>query len=261
MENIKPVRNQASRLGVAVSLCESNRLTLRKESNFLCRPKKLTRFLVSKSSLVKASKLFLPRKNKTYFNSLIDWDFGTENNDFSDVNTVKMSDLIPQTDATNYLSELRTEIKVDNSNEVSYISPTVNFVDNDNLIQNHKKTPIKSRKKAKIKSKTKNKITSKKSKAIAQSKILEPVFPQTIDETSPVVTTNIEQPTSPQTPVVPTNVEQSTSPQIPVVPTNLEQPTSPQIPVVNLNELTQTTSEISPVFEPTTQQSQSTSFQ
>jgi hypothetical protein len=75
------------------------------------------------------------------------------------------------------------------------------------------------------------------------------------------VPTNVEQSTSPQTPVVPTNVEQSTSPQIPVVPTNLEQPTSPQIPVVNLNELTQTTSEISPVFEPTTQQSQSTSFQ
>ena len=83
MENIKPLGNKVEPLEVGASLGESSRLTLRKESNFLCGNNHLLQPLANQLPLVKASKFFLPRHHESYLNSLINWDDRKESNDFS----------------------------------------------------------------------------------------------------------------------------------------------------------------------------------
>ncbi|MEA5598428.1 hypothetical protein, partial [Rivularia sp. UHCC 0363] len=205
MENIKPLANQASRLGIAASLCEANRLTLRKESNFLYRPKRLTQHFVNKLLLVKTSKLFLPRKHKNSFNSLIDWDFGTDNHDFHDADSLQTSDLLTHRNANYYTSQQKYDIKTVISDAIPDILPTINFVDNP--VHKNQKNQTKSRKKTQAKSKPKAKRTSKKSKAITQSlETGDSVSPQVITPQTPQVTTS-------QTSPVVENFEQIITPQ------------------------------------------------
>ena len=91
--------NQGYGLKVGAFLCNPNRLTLRKESNFLYRQKESIQNLANQSPLVEASKFILPRKERSDSNSLIDWDFGINRNDFSDTNSSQTSDLLPEVNA------------------------------------------------------------------------------------------------------------------------------------------------------------------
>ena len=225
MENIKHLRNQVSKLGLRASLCEPNRLTLRKKSNFLCRQEKFTQRFANQSLLVKASKFLLPHKHKSSSNYLIDEDFGTENNNYLDADSSQTFDLLPQINSNYYPYEPVNGIETVVSDTVPDILPTVNFVDNSveekkktqpksrkrTQPKSRKKTQPKSRKKTQTqtKSKPKAKKSSKKPKAIASSfETSEPVSPLTAS---------------------------SKNSQIPQIPS--------QIPEVNSTDLIQTTGE------------------
>ena len=168
--------NQAYGLKVGAFLCNPNRLTLRKESNFLYIQKESIQHFANQSPLVEASKFILPRKERSHSNSLINWDSGINPNYLSDTHSLQTSDLLPEANANYYPYEQENDRK-------TIILDTIA----DTPVKQNKKSQTKSGKKNPSKSKAKK--SSKKSKAIGRSlETSVPVCPQTILPQTPEVT-------------------------------------------------------------------------